>query len=236
MRRRAFTLIELLVVIAIIAILAAILFPVFAKAREKARQSSCSANLKQLGLALRQYVQDYDEMTPAYKTLLGGTITHPNTGQAIGAQLTLDVIQPYVKNWQLYKCPSNNRGPVYTNPACGPGTGEYVVTWSYGPLMSAYAGKGRIGSMYSDAIFAEPATTIYFAELPNAANQYAGGNPTGCGGYGYWGCADNAVFTSGQAAANQCRIHNDGGNYAYYDGHVKWVKDTAQQEHTYQSD
>jgi len=236
MRRRAFTLIELLVVIAIIAILAAILFPVFAKAREKARQASCQSNVKQLGVALRQYVQDFDEMSPQYKTLLGGTtINHPFTGQAVGALMCTDVIQPYAKNWQMYICPSNKRGPSYVNPNCGPGGNEYCITWSYGPMMSAFLNKGRIGSARSDAAFEEPANTIYFAELPNSATGYSGGNPTGCSGYGFWGCADNTPFVSGDAAPNQCRIHNDGGNYGYVDGHVKWVKQTFQREHPYQA-
>jgi prepilin-type N-terminal cleavage/methylation domain-containing protein/prepilin-type processing-associated H-X9-DG protein len=110
--RRGFTLIELLVVIAIIAILAAILFPVFAKAREKARQSSCMSNLKQLDLAFQQYAQDYDEGLP-----------YPSPGRADAAPLAtsaawisaavlnqwdpkLGAIYPYVKNTQIYLCPS----------------------------------------------------------------------------------------------------------------------------------
>ncbi len=97
--RRAFTLIELLVVIAIIAILAAILFPVFAKAREKARQSSCQSNLKQLGLALVQYVQDYDQRYPyAYWTQATGW----QPPGLYWAQLT-----PYIKNTQVWVCPSS---------------------------------------------------------------------------------------------------------------------------------
>ena len=94
MRRKGFTLIELLVVIAIIAILAAILFPVFAKAREKARTSSCQSNLKQLSIGLLQYVQDYDE-------------TLPKRYFAVEAQSWRMVIQPYLKSDQVFRCPSN---------------------------------------------------------------------------------------------------------------------------------
>ncbi len=107
MKRRAFTLIELLVVIAIIAILAAILFPVFAKAREKARQSSCASNLKQLGIGLLSYAQDYDELfigannAPCtYALPNGATSTSTN-------MLWMYQIYPYIKNAQMYNCPSN---------------------------------------------------------------------------------------------------------------------------------
>ena len=92
-RKRGFTLIELLVVIAIIAILAAILFPVFAKAREKARQSSCLSNTKQLGLAVMQYAQDYDEVLPICVYVTPTTYWY-------------QVIQPYIKSTQMLFCPS----------------------------------------------------------------------------------------------------------------------------------
>jgi len=94
MKRGGFTLIELLVVIAIIAILAAILFPVFARAREKARQSSCLSNVKQLMLAVQQYVQDYDERVPS----------HGNWG-AVSLHWS-EQIYPYVKNPGVFGCPS----------------------------------------------------------------------------------------------------------------------------------
>lgn len=93
--KRGFTLIELLVVIAIIAILAAILFPVFAKAREKARQSSCSSNVKQLTLGLMMYAQDYDEKFMRHCYCVGGSCWQYN-------------IQPYVKNQQINQCPSDD--------------------------------------------------------------------------------------------------------------------------------
>ncbi len=107
MKKSAFTLIELLVVIAIIAILAAILFPVFARARENARRASCQSNLKQIGLGITQYAQDYDERLPARDTILG------NWRQ---------VIQPYIKSTQLFACPSNSGNtlptvPLQANPA-----------------------------------------------------------------------------------------------------------------------
>ena len=97
--RRGFTLIELLVVIAIIAILAAILFPVFARAREKARQTSCLSNLKQIGLAEKMYESDYDELTATY---IQGA---PNGVSAMPSWI--DLLEPYTKNTQLYSCPSS---------------------------------------------------------------------------------------------------------------------------------
>ena len=105
-KKSAFTLIELLVVIAIIAILAAILFPVFARARENARRSSCQSNLKQMALGVVQYVQDYDEKFPG---AVIGTPPEAPVGWA-------DAIQPYLKSIQIYQCPSDTR-EQRSNPA-----------------------------------------------------------------------------------------------------------------------
>jgi len=132
MNKRGFTLIELLVVIAIIAILAAILFPVFAKAREKARQSSCSSNLKQLGLAFLSYAQDYDETFPPFVTAGG---------------FWPDLIESYIKNAQIKTCPSGK----WTSCGSGCSRAGYAARgWSYAyndnwstTTGIAYSGVGR---------------------------------------------------------------------------------------------
>ncbi len=117
--RRAFTLIELLVVIAIIAILAAILFPVFAKAREKARQSSCQSNLKQIGLSSNMYLQDYDEMLVRwyYDKGAGNGPTDPLGSQwtAGGRFSWQNLMYPYMKNAQIWVCPSVSGGTPFNS-------------------------------------------------------------------------------------------------------------------------
>ena len=126
MRRNGFTLIELLVVIAIIAILAAILFPVFAKAREKARQSSCLSNVKQLNLGILQYAQDYDERMPieagwiAPSVFLAGP-EWPN--------YWWEQVMPYLKNSQILACPSSSVKSVNSGP--GPADTRYTINYAY---------------------------------------------------------------------------------------------------------
>src|SRR5690242_16187613 len=128
-KRRAFTLIELLVVIAIIAILAAILFPVFAQAREKARQATCLSNMKQLGLAFRMYLQDYDGYFPGraggvtnttarpdFGTTPNSNLGHWTCGQVVSTSNPCRVeegaVYPYVKNALVFQCPSDANGKV----------------------------------------------------------------------------------------------------------------------------
>lgn len=125
--RRGFTLIELLVVIAIIAILAAILFPVFARAREKARQASCLSNVKQLCLAILQYTQDYDESLPMSRSHQQG-----------GWRGYDYAVAPYVKNTQIFKCPSHTAavGTVSYGDTCSNGYSamQYNVARSIGDI------------------------------------------------------------------------------------------------------
>jgi prepilin-type N-terminal cleavage/methylation domain-containing protein/prepilin-type processing-associated H-X9-DG protein len=192
MKRRGFTLIELLVVIAIIAILAAILFPVFAKAREKARQSSCLSNVKQVSLAMIQYAQDYDECLPQ-RNLYG---QQPDTSAARMAWN--NQVQPYVKNWQAFMCPSSRVSHVLWD--CAAGT-------SY-----AYNFCGLAGSSLGKWQY--PAETGTLFDWPYGCVKY---NPVPC-----TACAAEHSWWPIVAAAKTCP-HNDGINVGYLDGHTKWV-------------
>ena len=158
--RRGFTLIELLVVIAIIAILAAILFPVFAKAREKARAISCLSNAKQLGLAAMMYVQDYDEH---YPMLYGYYITpgYPCTWNVTSWRA---LMVPYIKNDHIFECPSSS----------AQGT---VNRWMYDPAVGGYGANDRIlrrnvlyvgipGGPLKIAAVGAPANIIMLGESP----------------------------------------------------------------------
>lgn len=140
--KQGFTLIELLVVIAIIAILAAILFPVFAQARAKARQTTCLSNLKQIGLATGMYVQDYDENFYPHRNNTGAE-SNPLIADGGGSNITgsartktfwISLLQPYVKNYELFKCPSNSSPWV-----------KYGTTQCGGSLSNGQAGCGGVG-------------------------------------------------------------------------------------------
>jgi len=136
--RKGFTLIELLVVIAIIAILAAILFPVFAKAREKARQASCLSNAKQLALAVLQYAQDYDEKMP-----MGRHQSNPTN-----AWQGWDVlVMPYCKNVQIFKCPSDPRSATAPAYVCSYGVTCDAAVSAMGGINTGQA----IGGIYRPA-------------------------------------------------------------------------------------
>ena len=136
MRRKGFTLIELLVVIAIIAILAAILFPVFARAREKARQASCQSNLKQMMLAVLQYVQDYDERGPYFAYLHDYADLDGDGDTAEHSMIWNVMIEPYIMNGQIHECPSDNASHWFRTPAEDPDRFFYT---SYGIAYSTLA-------------------------------------------------------------------------------------------------
>jgi len=168
MRRLGFTLIELLVVIAIIAILAAILFPVFAQAREKARQTSCLSNMRQIGTAALMYAQDYDETTPRnWYGDLGMEATNA-VGSVPERYKWMDAIQPYVKNTQIFTCPSAAHLIYVPRTALKPGDetrkyGSYAYNRAYGQVEIETdvtpAGKS-LGQLEL------PAETVWFAETP----------------------------------------------------------------------
>jgi len=153
--RRAFTLIELLVVIAIISVLAAILFPVFAQAREKARQASCLSNLKQVGLGLMQYTQDYDETPPR--------TWHDRLGNWTSKVTWNQMLDSYIKSRDVYRCPSDTGdldGPV--SPYLDPAPADYPKPWR-----TSYIVNAQFGSVFRTVSLADvvrPASTVYLAD------------------------------------------------------------------------
>ena len=162
--RRAFTLIELLVVIAIISLLAAILFPVFAKAREKGRQTACLSNMKQMGLAFGQYISDYDSTYPTCdndKAKITGAPPEPETPDADGPP-ERDwhiVIQPYVKNFGILRCPSDSSAaPI------DPQNPDVDVKKEY---VSSYTVNGWSEYNLSEAAVTRPSNWILLAERDN---------------------------------------------------------------------
>jgi prepilin-type N-terminal cleavage/methylation domain-containing protein/prepilin-type processing-associated H-X9-DG protein len=240
--RRGFTLIELLVVIAIIAILAAILFPVFAQAREKARTISCLSNVKQMALGVMMYVQDYDEtMLPSKITYTGSAF--PND-QAFWPQL----IQPYQKNWGIVRCPSDADDPFgifnganagikwYYNWMRWP---QYGMNWNY--LMPSPTCNPFPGLPVSMAGIAQPAATVLMTDAKNVGTSagyytsehvdspaaiwapdcctYSNG---GWGATGTWGDTLNYASKKTETGAVAVR-HTGGTNVSFCDGHAKWL-------------
>jgi len=210
--RKGFTLLELLVVIAIIAILAAILFPVFAKAREKARQASCSSNCKQMALGVLMYAQDYDE------TILG---YWENT------YLWVEKIMPYVKNTQLFVCPSNRPGwqcpPSYGigfhPPESDAAVRGVFTSYGYNAWYSGYT-PPVLPTMRPAAAGLYASTSL--GDVPLPAETILLGDGTCARQYGPTWVYNVQINTAGY------NKHNDGNNYAFVDGHVKWLKGPKQ--------
>ncbi len=197
MTRKGFTLIELLVVIAIIAILAAILFPVFARAREKAKQASCNSNVKQLMTACLMYAQDYDgNYTLAY--------LHPGT-----SRFWYQKWEPYVKNAQIFICPAKPSGIGYSH-----GYGYNIRGLGGQATPSTYDGFGYYYDDYdtwNNAVVNEsdikaPAESIVIGDP--GSNSYSG--------HGLY------LITYGSISYIPV-LHNGGGNYGFADGHSKWL-------------
>ena len=167
-KKRGFTLIELLVVIAIVAILAAILFPVFARARENARRASCSSNLKQIGLGIIQYTQDYDEKFPPP----GNNQGTPSDSDISGTYGSwAQRIYPYTKSTQLFSCPSNPRNAVVRDAAVA-ATNLPAITESYAVNFHYLGTFGNRGT--SEASVNQPSTKILVGETKYSLGIGAG--------------------------------------------------------------
>ena len=218
-RRKGFTLIGLLVVIAIIAILAAILFPVFAKAREKARQASCQSNLKQITLAFLMYASDYDEAYPIFNwgnRPCGGNPAWPNMVMWYAATY------PYTKNAQIYECPSQARGKC-ANSASAPWS-SIIPTTSYAMNEPISTGPfGCCSKWHKEKELGFPAATLLIGDGRNNLGGWDNNSQKVLMRYAYpdpgvcYGCGGTIPPDAEKSTA-----HNGGSNLGFADGHVKW--------------
>jgi prepilin-type N-terminal cleavage/methylation domain-containing protein/prepilin-type processing-associated H-X9-DG protein len=211
---RAFTLIELLVVIAIIAILAAILFPVFAQARDKARMTSCLSNNKQLGLALMMYAGDYDDTLPPAKIGASPPFRHNCAADGEGYPLYpafwQDVVVPYAKNRDIMICPSRRDRGYQPNAADKPVDGNpsslrfgYTGNhWAFVNRTDLAVTSGWNAHGRKLATISSPASLIFVLEGFSSCPEVR------------WAVQDNL----------DCSIHNKGSTYVFCDGHAKWMR------------
>lgn len=204
--KAGFTLIELLVVIAIISLLAAILFPVFARARENARRSSCQSNLKQLGLAFAQYIDDYDQTIIPY---------------AEGSVYWTDLLNPYVKQRMIWYCPSF---PLQTG-----GPSKYSTT--YGANYNIMNSASIANPPQKLSVFTRTSELLMVADSEYGATG-SPGQVAGCGTFqaGYPRIYDSGTHFRSTSCYNYSKDsglidyrHFNGANILFLDGHVKWL-------------